>query len=96
MYNCIQQKKKILLQEQLTYDDPTDNIPLTKISYDPYSKKFTRERYDHAEMLSLRKHAIDSAKKAKKFGLILGTLGRQGSPKVLEVFMQGSLCSIIK
>ncbi|CAG8703825.1 11731_t:CDS:2 [Racocetra fulgida] len=54
--------------------------------YDPYSKKFTRERYDHADMYALRKHAIDLAKKAKKFGLILGTLGRQGSPKVMEVF----------
>ncbi|CAG8493949.1 15218_t:CDS:10 [Acaulospora morrowiae] len=52
--------------------------------YDPYSKKFTRERYDHVDMHALRKHAIDLAKKAKKFGLILGTLGRQGSPKVLE------------
>jgi len=35
-------------------------------------------------MHSLRKHAINLAKKAKKFGLIIGTLGRQGSPKVLE------------
>lgn len=36
-------------------------------------------------MHSLRKEAIAEAGKAKKFGLILGTLGRQGSPKVLEV-----------
>ena len=69
---------------------------LIYFSYDPYSKKFTRERYDHAEMHSLRKHAIDLAKKAKKFGLILGTLGRQGSPKVLEVFIQGSLCYTLR
>ncbi|CAB4476975.1 unnamed protein product [Rhizophagus irregularis] len=60
------------------------NPDIPAFRYDPYSKKFTRERYDHAEMHSLRKHAIDLAKKAKKFGLILGTLGRQGSPKVLE------------
>ncbi|CAG8492756.1 12831_t:CDS:2 [Acaulospora colombiana] len=52
--------------------------------YDPYSKKFTRERYDHVDMHALRKHAINLAKNAKKFGLILGTLGRQGSPKVME------------
>ncbi|CAI2181506.1 7375_t:CDS:10 [Funneliformis geosporum] len=60
------------------------NPDIPAFRYDPYSKKFTRERYDHAEMHSLRKHAIDLAKRAKKFGLILGTLGRQGSPKVLE------------
>jgi len=66
------------------------NPDIPAFRYDPYSKKFTRERYDHAEMHSLRKHAIDLAKKAKKFGLILGTLGRQGSPKVLEVFIQVS------
>ncbi|CAJ0831691.1 3_t:CDS:10 [Entrophospora sp. SA101] len=58
------------------------NVPAFR--YDPYSKKFTRERYDHKEMLMLRKHAIEISKKAKKYGLILGTLGRQGSSKVLE------------
>ncbi|CAG8806439.1 36956_t:CDS:2, partial [Racocetra persica] len=60
------------------------NPDVPSFRYDPYSKKFTRERYDHADMYALRKHAIDLAKKAKKFGLILGTLGRQGSPKVME------------
>ncbi|KAJ2745761.1 Diphthamide biosynthesis protein 1 [Coemansia sp. BCRC 34490] len=53
-------------------------------AYEPYGKKFTRERYGHEEMQSLRKHAIEGARRAKKFGLILGTLGRQGNPKVLE------------
>ena len=52
--------------------------------YDPYSKKFTRERYEHVEMKDMRKQAIRKAQNATKFGLILGTLGRQGSPKVLE------------
>ncbi|ORY85085.1 putative diphthamide synthesis protein-domain-containing protein, partial [Protomyces lactucae-debilis] len=52
--------------------------------YDPYSRKFTRERYEHVEMQQMRKEAIAKAKRATKFGLILGTLGRQGSPKVLE------------
>ncbi|KAJ1914081.1 Diphthamide biosynthesis protein 1 [Mycoemilia scoparia] len=60
------------------------NPEIPAYAYDPYSKKFTRERYNHEEMHSLRKNAIQSAKDAKKFGLILGTLGRQGSPKVLE------------
>ena len=54
--------------------------------YDPYSKLFTRERYDHDAMKSLRKHAITLGKNATTFGLILGTLGRQGSNKVLDYF----------
>lgn len=53
--------------------------------YDPYSKVFTREYYDHEAMRALRLQAIDKARHAKKWGLIMGTLGRQGSPKVLEV-----------
>ncbi|KAG0303382.1 Diphthamide biosynthesis protein 1, partial [Dissophora globulifera] len=60
------------------------NPELPAFRYDPYSKKFTRERYDHEDMHSLRKHAIETAKKAKRFGLILGTLGRQGSTSILE------------
>ncbi|KAG0252261.1 Diphthamide biosynthesis protein 1 [Actinomortierella ambigua] len=60
------------------------NPDLPAFRYDPYNKKFTRERYDHADMHSLRKHAIEVAKKAKRFGLILGTLGRQGSTSILE------------
>ncbi|OZJ03001.1 Diphthamide biosynthesis protein 1 [Bifiguratus adelaidae] len=60
------------------------NPDIPAFRYDPYDRKFTRERYDHAEMMSLRKHAIDVAQRAKKFGLILGTLGRQGSPKIME------------
>ena len=52
--------------------------------YDPYCKKFTREYYDHDLMLSARQEAITKASTAKKFGLILGSLGRQGSPNVLH------------
>lgn len=52
--------------------------------YDPYDKKFTEEHYEHKLMRQNRKKAIDEAKKAKRFGLILGTLGRQGSTKVLK------------
>lgn len=60
--------------------------------YDPYSKVFTREYYDHEAMRALRLKAIDEARLAQKWGLILGTLGRQGSPKVLEVSpLSGSL-----
>ncbi|KAK6528297.1 Diphthamide biosynthesis protein 1 [Arthrobotrys megalospora] len=57
------------------------NLPAYR--YDPYSRKFTREEYDHKEMQGLRMDAIKEAKKAKKWGLILGTLGRQGNPNTL-------------
>lgn len=63
--------------------------------YDPYSKVFSREYYDHESMRALRLQAIDKARLAQRWGLILGTLGRQGSPKVLEVSLHAhfnSLC----
>lgn len=60
-------------------------FPVFSHRYDPYSKVFTREYYDHEAMRALRLKAIDEARNAQKWGLILGTLGRQGSPKVLEV-----------
>ncbi|XP_067866776.1 2-(3-amino-3-carboxypropyl)histidine synthase subunit 1-like [Heterodontus francisci] len=52
--------------------------------YDPYSKVLSREFYDHEVMQAIRKDAIGTAAKAKMWGLILGTLGRQGSPKIME------------
>lgn len=59
--------------------------PSTKAyKYDPYEKKLTEEHYDHQLMRRNRKAAIDQASTATTFGLILGTLGRQGSTKVLE------------
>lgn len=53
--------------------------------YDPYSKILSREHYDHQRMQANRQEAIATARSAKSWGLILGTLGRQGSPKILEV-----------
>lgn len=61
------------------------NPAIPAYRYDPYEKKFTREFYGHEEMRGMRQEAIEKATKAEKFGLILGTLGRQGSPSVLEV-----------
>lgn len=52
--------------------------------YDPYSKEITREEYDHVLMQRNRSEAIAKASKAQTFGIILGTLGRQGSSKVLD------------
>ncbi|KAJ3186830.1 hypothetical protein HK101_009557 [Irineochytrium annulatum] len=58
------------------------NPTLRAFRYDPYSKRLTRERYDHATMRRLRTGAVDAARGARNVGLIMGTLGRQGSPKV--------------
>ncbi|MBN3318866.1 DPH1 synthase, partial [Atractosteus spatula] len=52
--------------------------------YDPYSKVFSREHYDHEAMRAVRRQAIEAARGARRWGLILGTLGRQGNPKILE------------
>lgn len=60
------------------------NPSIPAYRYDPYSKVFSREYYDIDAMFKARKEAISTASKARKFGLIFSTLGRQGSPKVLE------------
>jgi len=52
--------------------------------YDPYNKAFTLEDYDYGQMHSIRSDAIERAKKARHFGVILGTLGRQGNPNILN------------
>ena len=63
--------------------------------YDPYPKKLTEETYNNKQMKTLRYNAILKAKKAIAsksnnnttstcvFGIILGTLGRQGNPALL-------------
>ena len=59
--------------------------PLVKAyRYDPHSKVLSREYYDHELMRKNRQKAIDTAKQGDTWGLILGTLGRQGNPNVLE------------
>ncbi|KAF9653468.1 Diphthamide synthesis [Thelephora ganbajun] len=79
------------------------NPAVPAFRYDPYSKKLTRERYNHAEMQEVRHDAVTTAKKSVKtitqdgnsgsllmnpgsplWGVILGTLGRQGSFKQLQ------------
>ncbi|KAF7244236.1 2-(3-amino-3-carboxypropyl)histidine synthase subunit 1, partial [Varanus komodoensis] len=52
--------------------------------YDPYSKVFSREHYAHERMQAARQAAIRTAARAHKWGLILGTLGRQGCPAILQ------------
>lgn len=60
------------------------NPEIPAYRYDPYSRKLTRERYDQQQMVSVRQDAIQTAKRAKKIGLILGALGRQGNPQTLD------------
>jgi 2-(3-amino-3-carboxypropyl)histidine synthase len=64
------------------------NPGLNSFRYDPYAKKFTKETYHHEEMYELRTEAIEQAKAAKVFGLIQGTLGRQGAPHVVQYLEQ--------
>ena len=52
--------------------------------YDPYAKALTDESYDHDKMKSIRYQAIERAKSANVFGILLGTLGRQGNPAILS------------
>lgn len=56
--------------------------------YDPYDRKLTREIYDHIGMRDARKTAIQAARGAKVWGLVLGTLGRQGNPAILKSMQQ--------
>lgn len=58
------------------------NVPAYR--YDPYSKVFSHEYYNIEKMHQNRQAAITQASEGKTFGLILGTLGRQGNPKILE------------
>ncbi|KAH0839712.1 putative diphthamide synthesis protein [Lanmaoa asiatica] len=86
------------------------NPTVPAFRFDPYSKKFTRERYDHNEMRRIRDQAVQSARESITFlppsldptqldptpklsdpvrhpqlwGVILGTLGRQGSFRQLQ------------
>ncbi|KAG7663934.1 DPH1 [[Candida] subhashii] len=64
------------------------NPEIPAYRYDPYSRKFTREYYDQKQMINVRQDAINVAKRAKKIGLILGALGRQGNPITLDKLEQ--------
>ena len=52
--------------------------------YDPYGKVITHESYDVERMKEVRKSAIVKAKQCTTFGLVLGTLGRQGSTAIFH------------
>lgn len=56
--------------------------------YDPYPRQLTKESYDHEGMQAARRAAIGAAADARSWGLVLGTLGRQGNPRILEQLQQ--------
>ena len=60
------------------------NPDVPAFRYDPYGKVLTRERYDVPRMRRLREAAVRDARAATRVGLVLGALGRQGSPDVLR------------
>ncbi|CAM9161626.1 unnamed protein product [Discosporangium mesarthrocarpum] len=60
------------------------NPDLQHFRYNPYTKAMTREHYNTPKMHAIRRDAIDRAMGATSYGLILGTLGRQGNPQILE------------
>ena len=61
------------------------NPTLPAYRYDPYSRRLTHETYDHSTLLSDRSKALTQARAAKQWGLILGSLGRQGNPHTLTL-----------
>merc|ERR1719235_1632641 len=64
------------------------NSAVAAYRYDPYAKVFSKEGYDIDRMKATRKAVIDQARGAKTFGLIIGTLGRQGSTSVASTLLQ--------
>jgi 2-(3-amino-3-carboxypropyl)histidine synthase len=86
------------------------NPTIPAFRYDPYSKKLTRERYNHGQMHNARHDAIQTARRSistigahpeslelaeeqdtPMWGVVLGTLGRQGSFKQLQA-ITAQLC----
>ena len=61
------------------------NPSLPAYRYDPYSRRLTHELYNHNQLLQDRSTALQQARKAKKWGLILGSLGRQGNPHTMTL-----------
>lgn len=60
------------------------NPNIKAFRYDPYIGNLFLEEYDHKGMKDSRRNAISKAKEAKIWGIVLGTLGRQGNPKIVQ------------
>nr|MBE5724778.1 putative diphthamide biosynthesis protein 1 [Cucujiformia] len=64
------------------------NPKLQAYKYDPYEKVFTREYYKYDEMKITRYMSVEESKSARYMGVIMGTLGRQGNPNVVDHLRQ--------
>ncbi|KAJ4845641.1 hypothetical protein Tsubulata_014790 [Turnera subulata] len=61
------------------------NPGIRTFRYDPFLGKLFLEEYDHVGMKENRRRAVEKAKReARCWGVVLGTLGRQGNPRILE------------
>ncbi|XP_034684247.1 2-(3-amino-3-carboxypropyl)histidine synthase subunit 1 [Vitis riparia] len=60
------------------------NPAIKAYRYDPYIGRLLLEEYDHKGMKDSRKNAILKAREGKNWGIVLGTLGRQGNPRILN------------
>lgn len=62
------------------------NPSILTFRYDPYAKRLTHEKYELARMKSIREDSIKKSMlpSVKNFGIIFGTLGRQGNAAILE------------
>ena len=60
------------------------NPHLPTYQYDPYTHKLTLEEYGAEQVLADRSLAIEKARKSQNFGIVVGTLGRQGSLNVVR------------
>lgn len=60
------------------------NPNIRAFRYDPYIGSLFLEEYDHKGMKESRRNAILKAREAKNWGIVLGTLGRQGNPRILD------------
>ena len=56
----------------------------TLCRYDPYGRVLTREEYDQEGMRSVRRKFVQQASRAQQWGVVLGTLGRQGNTRILN------------
>ncbi|KAK4054934.1 Diphthamide biosynthesis protein 1 [Microbotryomycetes sp. JL201] len=72
------------------------NPKVPAFRYDPYTKRLTRELYEHEEMRKMRGEAVQQARDSVRatageahgekgmWAVVLGTLGRQGNLRVLR------------
>ncbi|KAF1601271.1 UNVERIFIED_CONTAM: 2-(3-amino-3-carboxypropyl)histidine synthase subunit 1, partial [Eudyptes robustus] len=60
------------------------NPRIKALQYNPYSRILSAEEYGFDMMLERRKEAVRIARLSKVFGIIQGTLGRQGNAKIFN------------